>query len=54
MFGLFSSRNPAAAAPATVPTDTVIPRNAADDTVFRSVCVVLSYGFDDVLVPEEL
>ncbi|KAF2177965.1 hypothetical protein K469DRAFT_537098, partial [Zopfia rhizophila CBS 207.26] len=43
------------AAPATVPTDTVIPLNAADDTdVLRSVCVVLSYRFDDVLDPEKL
>ena len=54
MFGLFSSKKPAAA-PATVPTDTVIPLNAADDTdVLRSVCVVLSYRFDDVLDPEKL
>jgi hypothetical protein len=54
MFGLFSSRKPAAV-PAAVPTDTVIPLNAADDTdVLRSVCVVLSYRFDDVLDPEKL
>ncbi|KAL4914773.1 hypothetical protein BDW62DRAFT_219853 [Aspergillus aurantiobrunneus] len=53
MFGLFSSEPPAA--PAKVPTDTIIPLNAADDTdVLRSVCVVLSYRFDDVLDPEKL
>lgn len=52
MLSLFSSRKPAAA-PTTVPTDTVIPLNAADDTdVLRSVFVVLSYRFDDVLDPE--
>jgi hypothetical protein len=39
----------------TVPTDTIIPLNAADDTdVLRSVCVVLSYRFDDVLDAEKL
>lgn len=54
MFGLFGSQKPAAA-PARVDTDTVIPLNAADDTdVLRSVCVVLSYRFDDVLDPEKL
>ncbi|PYI17552.1 hypothetical protein BO99DRAFT_444609 [Aspergillus violaceofuscus CBS 115571] len=53
MFGLCSSSEPAQ--PARVPTDTVIPLNAADDTeVLRSVCVVLSYRFDDVLDPEKL
>jgi hypothetical protein len=55
MFGLFSSKKPVAAAPPAVPTDTVIPLNAGDDTeVLRSVCVVLSYRFDDVLDPEKL
>ncbi|KAL4923300.1 uncharacterized protein BDV17DRAFT_246186 [Aspergillus undulatus] len=52
--GLFSSEKPVQQ-PAKVPTDTVIPLNAADDTdVLRSVCVVLSYRFDDVLNPEKL
>ena len=54
MLGLFISKKQAAA-PAIIPTDTVIPLNAADDTdVLRSVCVVLSYRFDDVLDPEKL
>jgi hypothetical protein len=53
MFGLFSSKAPKA--PPKVPTDTIIPLNAADDTdVLRSVVVVLSYRFDDVLDPVKL
>lgn len=41
--------------PPTVPTDRILPLNAADDTaVLRSVVVVLSYRFDDVLDPERL
>lgn len=52
MFSLFSKKP---VQPPKVDTDTVIPLNAADDTdVLRSVCVVLSYRFDDVLDPEKL
>lgn len=52
MFG-FGNQKPAPLP--TVPTDKIVPLNAADDTaVLRSVVVVLSYRFDDVLDPEKL
>lgn len=55
MFGLFSNKRPAAPRPVIYDTDTIIPLNASDDTdVLRSVCVVLSYRFDDVLDPGKL
>lgn len=53
MFGFGGEEAPAS--PPTISTDKIIPLNAADDTpVLRSVVVVLSYRFDDVLNPEKL
>ncbi|KAF1362274.1 hypothetical protein EJ07DRAFT_107465 [Lizonia empirigonia] len=53
MFGLSGQQVPTP--PPTVHTDKILPLNAADDTtVLRSVVVVLSYRFDDVLDPEKL
>ncbi|KAK2037423.1 hypothetical protein LZ31DRAFT_481325 [Colletotrichum somersetense] len=41
--------------PPTVPSDTVIPLNSSDDTaILRSVCLVITYRYDDVLDPEKL
>lgn len=38
-----------------IPTDEILPLNAADDSaVLRTVVVVLSYRFDDVLDPQKL
>ncbi|KAJ4303027.1 hypothetical protein N0V90_001918 [Kalmusia sp. IMI 367209] len=55
MFFGFWDTNKLTAVPDTVVTDKIIPLNAADDTaVLRSVVVVLSYRFDDVLDPELL
>ena len=53
MFGFGTP--PTRAPPPSDPTDTILPLNAADDTsVLRSVVVVLSYRFDDVLDPAKL
>jgi hypothetical protein len=53
MFGIGGQQVPTP--PPTVPTDKILPLNAADDTtVLRSVVVVLSYRFDDVLDPGKL
>ena len=54
MFGLFNKQPDLIQFP-TNPDDKILPLNAADDTdVLRSVVVVLSYRFDDVLDPVKL
>lgn len=53
MIGLSNQEVPTR--PPMIPTDEILPLNAADDSaVLRTVVVVLSYRFDDVLDPQKL
>ncbi|KAF3765309.1 hypothetical protein M406DRAFT_289501 [Cryphonectria parasitica EP155] len=53
MWGLFGSKQPVL--PATIPTDEIIPLSPLDDIDYlRSVCLVVTHRYDDVLDPEKL
>jgi len=53
MWGLFSKKEPVL--PEAVPTDEIIPLTPLDDIDYlRSVCLVVTHRYDDVLDPEKL